>query len=159
MKSNDKFKQVEENDRFAYASVGVASYVSAYYLAFNQNFFVYKWIAIILCVILMLLGVELLRQTVNYYFYGKKEFIYIAAGLLYAPVNYLWYVLFPCMYLKIGLAVVLFGCIMFVTKGSLQLIYNSIKNDENNKKLKVLIGVVAEIIGIISGITQLIIVL
>lgn len=104
----------------------------------------------------MILGAELIRQTVNFYFKNKKELLYISAGLLFAPANYFWYILFPYMYFKICLAIVLFGCIMFVTKGVLQLTYNSIRNNDSNKAVKIVLGIIAEIVTIISSVLTII---
>ena len=74
------------------------------------------------------------QRSVNYYFKGKVEWLFISLGVLLIPCNYMWFLLWPNMITKISAAVAFFLSIMFSTTGFLRLLYKEIQAIKGEKK-------------------------
>ena len=128
----------EKKNPFILAGFGLACIILAYYLAYNQDFFVYTWIAKTIIVVFLVIAVLLcFIPTVNYYFKGKVEWLFISLGVLLIPCNYMWFLLWPNMITKVSAAVAFFLSIMFSTTGFLRLLYKEIQEiKERNKRVE-----------------------
>lgn len=153
----------EKKNPFVLAGFGLACIISAYYLAYNQDFFEYIWITKTIIVIFLILAMLVsFIPTVNYYFKGNLEWLFISLGVLLIPCNYMWFLLWPNMITKISTAVAFFLSIMFSTIGFLRLLYNEIQEiKEKNKEnyTKAVLTIVGEILAITLSIAQIIITL
>ena len=153
----------EKKNPFVLAGFGLACIISAYYLAYNQDFFGYAWIAkTIIVVFLFIATLVCFIPTVNYYFKGKVEWLFISLGVLLIPCNYMWFLLWPNMITKISAAVAFFLSIMFSTTGFLRLLYKEIQVIKVEKKgnyIKAALTIVGEILAITLSIAQIIITL
>ena len=153
----------EEKNPFVLAGFGLACIISAYYLVYNQDFFGYAWIAKTIIVVFLVVAVLLcFVPTVNYYFKGKVEWLFISLGVLVIPCNYMWFLLWPNMITKVSAAVAFFLSIMFSTTGFLRLLYKEIQEIKAEKKenyTKAVLTIVGEILAIALSIVQIIITL
>ena len=162
-KIKDNKKRQEENEKnnsFVGAGFSIACIVSSYYLVFNLEFFKYVWIAKTVIVLLLLLAITMLISTVNFYFKGKTELMYISFGVLLIPCNFMWYMLWPNFITKIGAAIAFFFSIMFATIGFLRLMQKSIleiKQKENKNYINVILVFIGEISALVLTIIQFII--
>lgn len=158
-----KLAENEKKNPFALAGFGLACIISAYYLAYNQDFFGYTWIAKTITVVFLIIAMLIcFIPTVNYYFKGKAEWLFISLGVLLIPCNYMWFLLWPNMITKVSAAVAFFLSIMFSTTGFLRLLHKEIKEIKAEKKenyTKAVLTIVGEILAITLSIVQIIITL
>lgn len=147
----------EEKNKFGNFSVGLASMILAYFLAYNQDFIGIKWVNNSIIVVLLIFAIfGGFIPTINLYLKGKSEFILIAFGLLVIPCNYMWYMLWPNWYTKLSIALVLFVSVMCITQGTMQLAYKYYKNPTDNKNLKIIGAIGSGLLAIIVNIIQII---
>ena len=153
----------EKKNPFILAVFGLACIISAYYLAYNQDFFGYAWIPkTIIIVFLITATLVCFIPTVNYYFKGKVEWLFISLGVLLIPCNYMWFLLWPNMITKVSAAVAFFLSIMFSTTGFLRLLYKEIQEIKAEKKenyTKAVLTIVGEILAIVLALVQIIVTL
>ena len=174
MADNDKIRKTreenlakqaenEKKNPFVLAGFGLACIISAYYLAYNQDFFVYTWIAKTIIVVFLVIAVLVcFVPTVNYYFKGNVEWLFISLGVLLIPCNYMWFLLWPNIITKVSAAGAFFLSIMFSTTGFLRLLYKEIQEIKAEKKenyTKAVLTIVGEILAIALSIVQIIITL
>ena len=153
----------EKKNPFVLAGFGLACIISAYYLAYNQDFFGYAWIAKMIIVVFLLIAMLIcFIPTVNYYFKGKVEWLFISLGVLLIPCNYMWFLLWPNMITKISAVVAFFFSIMFSTTGFLRLLHKEIQEIKAEKKenyTKAVLAIVGEILAIVLALVQIIVTL
>lgn len=155
--NKDKIESFEEKNRFGYFSIGLAAMILAYFFAYNQDFIGIKWINVVTIMFLLLLAIfGGFIPTINFYLKGKSEFLLIAVGFFIIPCNYMWYMLWPNWLTKFSIALVLFLSVMFVTQGTMQLVYKYYKNTTDNKNLKIIASICGAVIAVAANIIQII---